>query len=98
MSLRSIEAGLLGTKLCNVIFFQNAAHFHNTVALSAWHGQHKSPTKWLDYNKEIYPPQTRDEEPRPAVIRLKSDVFFLIKWLIFPVCLPPTYQHKIQSV
>ncbi|XP_076252638.1 mitochondrial ribosomal protein L22 [Rhynchophorus ferrugineus] len=69
MSLRSLEAGLLlGTKLCNPIFFQTAAHFHNTVALSAWHGQNKVPSKWLDYNKKIYPPQTPDEEPRPAFV------------------------------
>lgn len=31
------------------------------------HEKRTGPRKWENYNKKIFPPQTENEEPRPAV-------------------------------
>ncbi|XP_017770818.1 PREDICTED: 39S ribosomal protein L22, mitochondrial [Nicrophorus vespilloides] len=41
--------------------------FHTTSDLSAW-SRNSGPKRWLKYNDVIYPPQSPDEEPRPAFV------------------------------
>lgn len=47
--------------------YQPVASFHNTQQLLAWTNNKERTKKWLTYNEKVYPPQTPDEEPRPAV-------------------------------
>lgn len=49
-------------KLC-----QPLTSIHTSSESFAWKGDSKGPQKWLKYNEKVYPPQTPDEEPRPAV-------------------------------
>lgn len=39
---------------------------HSSPLSLAW-AKDSQPKKWLQYNNKVYPPQTSDEEPRPAV-------------------------------
>lgn len=41
--------------------------FHNSSVLKAWKNDDQEPKGFLEYNKKIYPPQSPDEPPRPAV-------------------------------
>jgi hypothetical protein len=43
------------------------AKFHNSPTSYAWNKDKKEPSKFIGYNKIIYPPQSPDEVPRPAV-------------------------------
>lgn len=70
MALRSTQNALItSAKLCQPLFLQKLAFFHNTPSLNAWKNarNENGPTHFLDYNKKVYPPQSPDEEPRPAV-------------------------------
>lgn len=40
---------------------------HTSISTQAWKPSDEEPKKFLEYNKKIYPPQSPDEEPRPAV-------------------------------
>lgn len=41
---------------------------HSTsVVQSKWNKHNTGPKKFLQYNKQIFPPQSLDEEPRKAV-------------------------------
>ncbi|XP_066993011.2 large ribosomal subunit protein uL22m isoform X2 [Anabrus simplex] len=50
------------------------AHFHNGAVVCAWN-TYRSPQKWLEYNKKIYPPQAPGDERRPAfVCHMKANI------------------------
>jgi large subunit ribosomal protein L22 len=44
------------------------AKFHNSPTSYAWKTDKKEPSKFIGYNKIIYPPQSPDEVPRPAFV------------------------------
>jgi hypothetical protein len=48
-----------------------ASLFHTSSVLDQkWNKHNTGPTRWLEYNKKIYPPQMlpkEEEQPRPAV-------------------------------
>lgn len=81
-------------KLC-----QPLASLHSSSNLLAWVGRGDGPKKWLTYNDKVYPPQTPDEEPRPAVSLAlkKKNVNQSISFFVV-VCLSSAYQHQIQSM
>ncbi|XP_018329980.1 39S ribosomal protein L22, mitochondrial [Agrilus planipennis] len=41
---------------------------HTSALLSAWQKERRDPKGWLRYNKVIYPPQSLNEQPRPAFV------------------------------
>lgn len=42
--------------------------FHSSAVLDKkWNQRNKGPTKWLQHNKTVFPPQEPHEEPRKAV-------------------------------
>lgn len=42
--------------------------FHTTAGLDKkWNTRNMGPKKFVEYNKTVFPPQSPDEEPRPAV-------------------------------
>lgn len=49
------------------------AGLHTTVPLN--YQPEKGPKKFTSHNEKIYPPQTPDEEPRPAVSANKKYFF-----------------------
>lgn len=53
--------------------FVNSSKFHTSVPLYEDDDEDtKGPRSFLTYNDKIYPPQTENEEPRPAV----SEIIF----------------------
>ncbi|XP_018579948.1 39S ribosomal protein L22, mitochondrial [Anoplophora glabripennis] len=68
MVLINIQTTLrLGIKHCNPLLIIQAEKLHTSPSNSAWHNDSK-PKKFLKYNKEVYPPQSPEEEPRPAFV------------------------------
>lgn len=43
----------------------SSRHFTTSDTLNEW--RPKTSTKWKSYNEVLFPPQTPDEKPRPAV-------------------------------
>ncbi|XP_050299722.1 39S ribosomal protein L22, mitochondrial [Anthonomus grandis grandis] len=70
MALKSAQEALaIGSRLCQPLFLQKLASFHNSPVSHAWsNNDSEGPKKWLDLNKKIYPPQKPDEDPRPAYV------------------------------
>ena len=68
MGLASVCTSTIGCRSLNVIpkNVLSAASIHTS---SIWDKQKTrgQPTKFINYNKVIYPPQGPDEERRPAV-------------------------------
>lgn len=59
-------------KICHAV---SCNHFtnnsiHTTAIVGAW-SKPNAPTKFIGYNKKVYPPQENGEEPRPAVSILR---------------------------
>lgn len=58
-------------KICHVAVtnhFTNSINnnIHSSAIVEAW-SKSTVPTKFIGYNKKVYPPQENGEEPRPAV-------------------------------
>lgn len=53
--------------LSSAINLAPACSFHISAICRTNLGKYKTPTKFLDYNKKIFPPQQPGEERRPAV-------------------------------
>lgn len=49
-------------------FLNPTNQLHISSALCAKSNKNGNPVQFLNYNKKVFPPQTLDEEPRPAVI------------------------------
>lgn len=56
----------LRIKHCSPLLLIEAERLHTSSHNSAWHNENK-PKKFLKYNEKVYPPQSPEEEPRPAV-------------------------------
>lgn len=67
MSLVKITGFLTKINSCQgMLVVQMDKFMHTSANLQAW-GKYSEPTHWPTYNDKIYPPQTADEERRPAV-------------------------------
>lgn len=67
MSLIKITGILTKINNCHgMLVVQMDKFMHTSSKLEAW-GKYNEPTHWPSYNDKIYPPQTADEERRPAV-------------------------------
>lgn len=68
MALTKIHTPIiLGIKQYSPLLLIQSEKIHNSSSNLAWHNIPKVPTKFLKHNEKIYPPQSPDEEPRPAV-------------------------------
>ncbi|KAK4886400.1 hypothetical protein RN001_002671 [Aquatica leii] len=47
---------------------QQINKLHTTSTVAAWTAKYKDPSKWLQLNKKVYPPQQLHEERRPAFV------------------------------
>lgn len=56
------------------------SQFHTSALLQKKKGDNDGPTHFLSYNDKIYPPQSPDEEPRPAVRLIFHCFFFQFKF------------------
>ncbi|CAK1578307.1 unnamed protein product [Parnassius mnemosyne] len=60
---------------------------HTNATLSAW-VKAKTPKKFLEYNKKIFPPQAIGDEPRPAfVCHQKANIKYSPEKLWYVACL-----------
>ncbi|KAJ8946700.1 hypothetical protein NQ318_006958 [Aromia moschata] len=56
-------------QICKPLLLVHADKIHNSAVNYAWTNEPQpGPKKWLKYNEKIYPPQSPDEEPRPAFV------------------------------
>ncbi|XP_023016107.1 mitochondrial ribosomal protein L22 [Leptinotarsa decemlineata] len=58
-------------RLSDKLFLPTTKQFqkiHTTGIVSAWADEQEATKKWLKYNDKIYPPQSPNEEPRPAYV------------------------------
>lgn len=59
---------LLNLTKTSPFFAVRISKIHCAGILNAWNRNDEiDPKKWLEYNKQIFPPQKPGEEPRPAV-------------------------------
>lgn len=93
ISARIAPSASILNKLCS-----NQSQFHTNAALF------EKEKKFLSYNDKIYPPQTEDETPRPAVSLCFENCFNKTHKLIFgsyfscgSVCLPSERKPQVQS-
>lgn len=74
---------------------QLGALFHTSNVLDRKIDDRKKMQKWPRWNREIYEPQTPDEEPRPAVSYNSLRKALITTSLL--VCLSSKGKHQIQS-
>lgn len=68
MALIKIHTTLIfGVKRCSPLLLIHLEKIHNSPSNLAWHNAPHTPSRFLKNNEKIYPPQSADEEPRPAV-------------------------------
>lgn len=68
---RSLNLLNLGRILMPKHGIEALASLHTTTTLDKnWNSHRTGPQKWLRYNSKVFPPQTADEPPRPAVSQL----------------------------
>ncbi|ENN80657.1 39S ribosomal protein L22, mitochondrial [Dendroctonus ponderosae] len=90
MTLRLIKDVMnISARLCQPLITQKLA-FHNTPSVAAWEPNktESGPTRWLENNKKIYPPQEPGEEPRPAfVCHQRENIKYSPKKMWYIACL-----------
>ncbi|KAL3266785.1 hypothetical protein HHI36_010943 [Cryptolaemus montrouzieri] len=75
--------------LLKSIFNLQIRQLHASSSLFAWHNyKDYSSNKWLNYNKKVFPPQTPDEERRPAyVCHQRTNIKYSPKKMWYIACL-----------
>ncbi|KAJ8949681.1 hypothetical protein NQ314_008142 [Rhamnusium bicolor] len=55
-------------KNCQPLLIVNCEKLHSSSVNLSWNNVDNSPKTFLKFNEKIYPPQSPDEEPRPAFV------------------------------
>lgn len=68
--------------------------FHSSAVLDKkWNQRSNGPSKWLQHNKTVFPPQEPHEEPRKAVSFGYQSVNY--NHSIHSVCSAPESKHQV---
>lgn len=89
--------------LSSVTNLAPACSFHTSAICRANLSKYRAPTRFLNNNKTIFPPQQPGEERRPAVSykllfkNLLNIKLLFTLYICFSVCMPYESQYKVQS-
>ncbi|XP_015596830.1 39S ribosomal protein L22, mitochondrial isoform X2 [Cephus cinctus] len=79
---------LLISNVGRVLGAPQSSHIHTSLPIQgSWLDYTKGPQKWLKHNRTIFPPQSPDEERRPAyVCHMKTNIRYSPKKMWYIAC------------